>query len=297
MFTIPYVFPGSGSPLLAATDNVYLFGGIVAGSPVNTIRRFNGKYVTSQSATLGSTSSSAGTSQTLGSYAYVFGGGNAVNNKIQSFDKTTVALVTTMGYGSYDISSAKVSSNIYIFGGYRPSTFDTTNEIRKFDGSNYSTESATLEAAIQSTAASNISTTAYIIGGNAGGAAVTKVQSYDGTTRTTVLTQSPVTQGDQKRNACTLGSTMYLFGGQNIQYSGYLNSIWSWDGTTYAYTTKTMDTHMCAGVACATYGSKINMFGGTDGTVSSYAQSFDGTTVTTVNTSITQIYNSTASTL
>lgn len=189
----------SSSNQAAATigSNVYLFGGyyvtglIGGGQPdvnkysLNTIRRFSGSSIATESATM-SNSQWASAASTLGQNAYIFGGSYLTSqgtsnptiynlNSIQKFDGTARTTESaTLADSTSGLKSVSLNSKIYVFGATAVHSYDGVT--RSSTGISYTSQSAS---------ASTLSTNAYLFGGYTGGNYVNTTKKFDLTAITT----------------------------------------------------------------------------------------------------------------
>ena len=179
---------------------------------------------------------------------------------------------------------------VFIFGGYDGISSTYKSVIQRYDGTNISTDAATLASVITSHSTSAIGSNSFIFGGDDTTAPLNTIQKYTGTTRSTVNILYSV---NRYSSSCTIGSNAFIFGGNdNVSSGTKSNTIQRYDGTT-----RSIDSATLASVninsSAATIGSNAFIFGGYSSTYLNTIQKYDGTTRSTdsssMSTSLTQV--------
>lgn len=115
--------------------NIYIFGGYYYSNIHNTIQKWDGVTISTESSVMPTPNHQASIA-TVGSNTYIFGGSvwNGATNNIQKWDGTTISVISaTLGDLSEDDFASSLSSAAYIFasGGYAGNSL---YYIQKWDG-------------------------------------------------------------------------------------------------------------------------------------------------------------------
>ena len=245
----------------AVGTKIYLFGGWISSSSVNTIQVFDTTNNTIK--TLTTTLPEAATdisAVTVGTKIYLFGG---PNYSIYVFDTTnnTIETLTTKlssGVGTKRFGVGVVGTKIYLFGGWMSSSPYATKSIQVFDTTNNTikTLTTTLPEARESLASASVGTKIYLFGGRFNDIDYTQIYVFN-TVNNTIQTLQVSTKNAVDRGSAAVGTKIYLFGGGSRQYTKY-KTIQVFDTTNN--TIKTLTTTLpeaATDISAVTVGTKI----------------------------------------
>lgn len=213
----------------------------------------------------------------VGYSIYIFGGkidagtSNSTIWKHKPTSGTAAATGKTLASASYSHCSAKLPGGAaYIFGG-KGGSGSYFNTIQKWDGTNRTSESATLvNSAYEASTTPANGNNLYVFGGWNDSTTYGTIQKWNGTSRTTE-SNSIIDTVYIRHSAATLNDTAYLFSGGNG--SAVIGQIHKYDGVNAM--TAGASTWAVEYGSSATLGSKIYTFKVGAGT---NVASFDGTT-------------------
>lgn len=299
MFTFR-LYPGEYTPRVLA----FIFGGGTATAPqlnstetvTNTIRRYDGSTLSTDSATLQYNTKGAGAGS-IGSDCYQFGGmisfntsfGNNPTNIIAKYNGTTRSnMGATISKGA-GISCTTLGSTLWTFGGsdnLADATNGPTRNINSWDGTTL-TQVGLLESLsgqaknIFATASSQVNSSLAAIWGGSGttGAILSRLQTWDGSTCVCVTVGLA---NAMAYAACgTISGKSYRVGGNSAG-----TTIASYDGTTIATDAVAMSAAKTA-PGCSITNGVIKLFGGTTSAITSFngtTYSTDASTISNANT-------------
>lgn len=288
---------------------LFTFGGVDSSSNYkSSIDKFDGTSSSANGLSL-DTGASNIASANLNLSIYLFGGYYTVpsggsyvpsyTSTVRKFDGYTSSTSGMPFSGSADDSAASaLNSKVFIFGGGyytgligggQPDVYQyTLNSIKRFDESNITTDSATLQYNMKGMASQTFGSNIFIFAGsyltsqgtpNPTVYSTYNIQKYDGTTRTTE-SASTADSGSGLTTA-SFNSKVWIFGKSLIH---------QFDGTTRSSTGVTLS------VVDSGAGSIKNngfVFGGTtSGSKTNTIKKWDGTTLTTLSATLTYSINS-----
>ena len=235
-------------------SDAFIFGGYDGSAALSTIQRLSGGIRSTDGTTLGA--AYQGTcAATLSSLAYIFYTGSSVCS-LQEYTGSARSQVATLSGRKDFASAATLGSAIYSFGGDTSSAIGS-NTIRKWDGTTFSNESATLSNSFYRTSAALAGSSLRIFGGTSGtlGNNVNTIQSYDGTTRSTDGSTLATINGASA--ATSIGSNAYIFGGASVyDVTSPVNTIQKYTGSTRTTESATLASNLF-GASVATTQSPV----------------------------------------
>ncbi len=240
---------------------IYLFGGWISSSSVDTIQVFDTTNNTIETlSTKLPTETNNVTAVTVGTKIYLF----FADYSIHVFDTTNNTIETLTTRLSSDVGAAYgfgvgvVGTKIYLFGGWTASSPYACNSIQVFDTTDNTikTLSTKLPENRESLGSATVGTKIYLFGGRSNNIDCKQIYVFN-TINNTIQTLAVQTFNAVDRGSAAVGTKIYLFGGGSIQYTKY-NSIQVFDTTDN--TIKTLSTKLpeaATNIGAVTVGTKI----------------------------------------
>ena len=193
-----------------------------------------------------------------------------VKNRFVATDEVLELGVSNIPTAANSIAAAAVDSKVYLFGGESADGYLST--VCAFDSKSNSISvlPATLPTAATGIASAAVGKKIYLFGGY-NGSYLSDILAFDTETETIGTLSAKLRTAACGIAAATVGTKVYLFGGKiGATTSGYLTSIQVFD--TESETISTLTTvlpQMAYGIAVASMGTSIYLFGGAYGSSTS----------------------------
>lgn len=247
--------PVSRTVLGSTPSTAYVFGGFNGSSVVNTIQSYDGVAINTESYSLATATSEAG-STSIDRIMYIFGG--KLQNTIQNVTNGVISTdsATLVSYASVGICATTLGTLAIIFSSVAGSASHT---VHTYNGTTRA-QVGTLSGQRDYGCASTLSAVSYEFGGGdwASNLPTNGIRKWDGSTFAAAA--GSLSSSRWWMSAATLSSAIKVFGG----YQGgstYLNYIQSYDGSTCTTDSATLASGN-GGSSAAVIGSNAYIFGG-----------------------------------
>ena len=174
--------------------------------------------------------------------------------------------VGALPIGAHSIGCASVGTKIYLFGGYGGSYLDTIN-VFDTETNETNTLSTTLSSKIANICAVAVGTKIYLFGGETNTKQLNTLDVFDTETNELSTLSTTLPTKAYGISAVAIGNKVYLFGGRYTSTSTtkYVNTVSLFDAKTNTINTIATLPTALHGIGTALVGTKIYLFGGSDG--------------------------------